>query len=201
MRGVTDEQRIENAKRCIAEWQERNPDKIKKAQKRYYETHADQRRENTRKWHKKNKARDVESQRAYRAANPEKRRAYLDAHRTEHNAYSRKSRQRYPERVAAYARRYRVEKPHILKALSNKRRAQKTAAGGSFTGGEWRALCELYDHTCLACGKREPDIKLTADHVIPVSKGGNSYITNIQPLCRSCNSSKGARIIDYRGAQ
>jgi 5-methylcytosine-specific restriction endonuclease McrA len=39
---------------------------------------------------------------------------------------------------------------------------------------------------------------LTADHIVPVELGGSSYISNIQPLCQTCNSSKGIRIIDYR---
>jgi 5-methylcytosine-specific restriction endonuclease McrA len=33
---------------------------------------------------------------------------------------------------------------------------------------------------------------------VPVALGGSSFIANIQPLCRSCNSSKQDRIIDYR---
>lgn len=70
--------------------------------------------------------------------------------------------------------------------------------GGSYSDDEWYELKEYYDFTCLCCGRREPEIKLSADHVLPVALGGSSYISNIQPLCVSCNSRKGTRTIDYR---
>lgn len=198
VRGVTDEQRIGNAKRCISEWQQRNPDRVKAIQRRHYETHTEKRKENSRKWREANQSRDKARNRAFYHSHKQKRRAYLDANRGAHNEHARLSRRRHPERVAAYARRYRAQKPHILKAISNRRRARKLAAGGSFTAGEWRALCVLYDHTCLCCGRREPEITLVADHVVPLSKNGSNDIGNIQPLCFSCNSRKYNRTIDYR---
>lgn len=76
-----------------------------------------------------------------------------------------------------------------------KRRAQWNNAEGSFTGDEWETLCARYDYKCLACRKKKP---LTVDHIKPLDKGGSNYIDNIQPLCKSCNSSKGSREIDYR---
>jgi 5-methylcytosine-specific restriction protein A len=43
---------------------------------------------------------------------------------------------------------------------------------------------------CSACGSTTD---LTGDHRIPLSKGGTSTLENIEVLCRSCNSAKGAR--------
>ena len=70
----------------------------------------------------------------------------------------------------------------------------KRANGGTFTRKEWLQICSYYGEKCLKCGKNE----VTIDHVIPVSCGGKSSIDNIQPLCRSCNSSKNNKEIDYR---
>ena len=57
------------------------------------------------------------------------------------------------------------------------------------------------DNKCLACGKSEPEIKLTVDHIIPLSKGGKHIRNNIQPLCFSCNVRKYTAIVDYRRGQ
>lgn len=47
---------------------------------------------------------------------------------------------------------------------------------------------------CEHCGARHaPGNPLTTDHIIPLSKGGQSVESNAQVLCRRCNSSKGTR--------
>lgn len=74
------------------------------------------------------------------------------------------------------------------------RREQLKANGGSHTVNEWRLLCALYDWKCASCSKKRP---LTKDHIIPVIQGGTDDISNIQPLCRPCNSSKHGRAMRY----
>lgn len=75
--------------------------------------------------------------------------------------------------------------------------ARKNGAIGSHTYGEWELLKAQYNWTCPCCGRKEPEIKLTEDHIIPLSKGGSDNIENIQPLCLSCNSKKNNKIIKY----
>ncbi len=83
----------------------------------------------------------------------------------------------------------------IVRSSHHRHRARVKGGGGSFTTAEWRALCEQCGNVCARCKQSKP---LTADHVIPVSKGGSSNIENIQPLCKACNSSKCDKTIDYR---
>lgn len=55
-----------------------------------------------------------------------------------------------------------------------------------------RELKAIYASACFFCGTRD---KITIDHIIPISRGGNHSIGNLQPLCKSCNSSKKTRFI------
>jgi len=62
---------------------------------------------------------------------------------------------------------------------------------GTYTYEEWEELKKKCNYTCIDCGRSEPEIKLTRDHIIPVTKpGATNYISNIQPRCGSCNSRK-----------
>lgn len=84
-----------------------------------------------------------------------------------------------------------------VRQINRNRRAREIGAEGSFTPEEFSALCEKYGNMCLCCGQ---ETKLTADHVVPLVKGGTNWIDNIQPLCGPCNSGKKDKTIDYRKA-
>lgn len=91
---------------------------------------------------------------------------------------------------------------NIKKILEwNRRRSlEKKGVIGSHTVEEWENLKKYYNFRCLKCSKTEdqlkeewrgtPFVKLTKDHIVPISRGGTDYIWNIQPLCVSCNSRK-----------
>lgn len=75
--------------------------------------------------------------------------------------------------------------------------SRRTNLRGTFTSREWEELKKSFNYICLSCKKQEPSIKLTIDHIIPVSKGGSNKLENIQPLCLSCNQIKGVKIISF----
>lgn len=81
--------------------------------------------------------------------------------------------------------------------MEEQRRTRIMGNGGLHTMGEWKLLIIQYNFTCPSCKKSEPEIKLTQDHIIPLTKGGSNNIENIQPLCRNCNSKKYTKIIKY----
>ena len=50
------------------------------------------------------------------------------------------------------------------------------------------------NHKCLKCGAEDG---LSIDHIVPVSKGGQNTLGNLQTLCMPCNISKGVTTISY----
>lgn len=141
-------------------------------------------REYSRKWKQENKDKVREQ-----------KKRYYQTHRQRILGETRQDRQLNPSKYSQKDRLYRERYPEKRTIKHNLRRTKLTEAGGSYTAEEWGALCEQYDNRCVCCGKKK---KLTFDHVIPVSKGGTSDISNGQPLCRRCNSSKGDKTTDYR---
>ena len=84
------------------------------------------------------------------------------------------------------------------KLFLNKRwRATRSGAEGGHKQGEWETLKTQYNWTCPCCKRSEPEVILTEDHIIPLSKGGSDNVENIQPLCKSCNCRKHTDIIKY----
>ena len=77
------------------------------------------------------------------------------------------------------------------------RRKRIKQQGGTHSAGEWETLKAQFNWTCPSCKKVEPEIKLTRDHIIPISRGGTDNIENIQPLCKPCNSKKHTQTIKY----
>lgn len=109
---------------------------------------------------------------------------------------ARKWAQSHHERRLEICRKWDHKNRDYSRVKTQNRRAKLTGNGGRITKDEWLAILDKYGHRCIVPGCNRTDV--TMDHVVPVELGGKTSIENIQPLCQYHNSSKGARIIDYR---
>ena len=67
---------------------------------------------------------------------------------------------------------------------------------GTGSSNKWRKIREQIirrDGCCQMCGSDE---RLSVDHIVPRTLGGDDNPNNLQVLCSSCNSSKGGRFFD-----
>ena len=103
----------------------------------------------------------------------------IETRRIKTNATNRKWREQNREKWSA-----------INRLQQHKRRAL-----GPIHSTEWIAKVAMLKNECQICFKTEPEIKITIDHIIPVSKGGTNHISNLQPLCMRCNQMKHNRIL------
>ena len=167
---------------------------VKQYQHTRYHQNVEREREKARRYYREHTAQECARIRAWRKNNPEKMRANREKKREWDLRYRQRNREKLVERKRIWSQ----ANPEKVKAIRAKRRAREKGAIGHFSAAEWLTLKERYGGECLCCGNAEPGVKLTVDHVMPLSRGGSNNITNIQPLCLPCNVSKAVKATDYR---
>ena len=81
----------------------------------------------------------------------------------------------------------------MVKRRDAKRRANLRLTDCNVTADEWFLILEKYQNKCVYCGKESE--MLTMDHFVPLAEGGTHTKENVVPACRSCNSSKGRKLM------
>jgi 5-methylcytosine-specific restriction endonuclease McrA len=99
--------------------------------------------------------------------------------------YKRKYTAENPQKFADRVRSWQQRNPEKVRAISHRKRARKNA--NAVYEILPKHLARLYTSPCIYCGATE---NITADHVVPVSRGGSHGIGNLVPACGRCNSSK-----------
>lgn len=85
----------------------------------------------------------------------------------------------------------------LAKANKEKRheRLSRARSKGTHTKDQWDSLVRFCGEKCVKCSSEDALVK---DHIVPIYQGGSDGLDNLQPLCRPCNSSKGAESQDFR---
>ena len=147
------------------------------------------------KWDKKNPKRTQERKNKWQAKN----RIYnKEKVQSSIKTWYINNKEKVKAKTKEWSKNNKDKRREISRRYAQKRRALILNSEGTFTQDEWYKVKQTYKNTCLSCGRKEPDVKLTADHVKPITRGGANTIDNIQPLCQPCNSSKGTKTKDYR---
>ena len=98
-----------------------------------------------------------------------------------------------PQRVVDRNREWRKLNPEKVLAKNQRRRASKAKVVVENVAPS--AIYERDAGICQLCKKPVEREKMTLDHVVPLSKGGPHTFGNLQLAHRSCNSSKGAKLL------
>lgn len=121
---------------------------------------------------------------AWKAANPDKVKEFAGKYREKHNLELRRKNVEY--------RQSNPTDPKTRVIREARRRTRKLECGGSFTKTDIEKLLHSQMGKCVYC-KISIATKYSVDHIIPLALKGTSNPSNLQLLCRPCNSSKGGR--------
>jgi len=156
-----------------AKYRQKNLEKVRARDKRYHQEHKEERK----KYYQKNKKRELERGRAWREKNNPERLGYYKEYHKNHL---------FEHRLHESKRRIKLKSINIEHA---------------FTKEEWEQKIALTSGICPRCNKEYSDgYGLTMDHNPPLSKASTNFvytIEHIQPLCMSCNSSKGNKMGEH----
>ena len=97
-----------------------------------------------------------------------------------------------PQRVRDAGARTRARHPEVMKIYNNEMPKLRAGIDGAVRADQWFAVRAFFGNCCAYCGGNK---RMTIDHVVPLSRGGEHDITNIVPACQSCNSAKGCRFM------
>lgn len=162
-------------------WWSENQEAYRAKSKLWRMNNPEKKRDANRKWESENKAKVLLSQRKHYHANLKKMQAKRKKYRSENI-----------DKERAYSAAYRKAKPHMKVATEARRRARKRMAAGDHKGSDILLIRKMQKDRCGYC-RVKLNGKGEVDHIVALANGGSNYKTNLQILCKSCNSSKRAR--------
>lgn len=156
----------------------KDPKAAREYAREYREKNPEKARESVRRWHEKNPSYSS----AHYASNIEDERAKRRLWHEENKDRSRE-----------LNKRWRDENPDARRAKCARQRAARQSAPQGDPREIAQREAELREEPCVACGSTN---NITIDHILPISRGGAHDVDNLQALCGSCNSSKGAKTME-----
>ncbi len=175
-------------------WAKKNRDKLAAACRRWRKRHPERQKASTYRWRRKNLAKWNTYQRRWRRKNRDRTNRLLRTKRTlrsdAYNAKRRDYRRRNLVKLRSAARRYYCKNWEKKRIEHHGAVAKRKGAAGKYTRQEWLQLLAAYRYRCAYCNRRLTRKTGSADHIVPLGRGGTNWIENIVPSCLSCNQRK-----------
>jgi 5-methylcytosine-specific restriction endonuclease McrA len=165
-------------------WRNSHREKVREYGKVYREENREKFEIYIKSYREQNRDKAKETTRLWRIANPERSRQLVSEWRAAN-----------PEYVKEMKRSWVKRNPEKARALWANRDARARGAEGKHTASDILWLYQQQAGRCEACRKKlikKGKKKYHIDHMVPLSLGGNNYVSNLQLLCRSCNVRKNA---------
>lgn len=153
------------------------------------------RAQQSREYYAANRTRYAQVRHDWHIANKEsvsaRKRVYRDQSLARITEQQRRWYEGHREVVRKKSKEWKLTHPEKVRLMSQRgTRMRRARLGGIVISTEnWRGVLEKAGNRCLYCGAVGD---LHIEHFIPVSRGGQSTLTNILPACEPCNKSKGA---------
>ena len=122
--------------------------------------------------------------------NKEHYKEHYENNKEHYKEYQKEYREANKEYYKEHYKEYRQtpEGKAARKRANHKHRTKKKGNGGSYTSEQWNQCLDYFNHCDAYTG--EPLESTEIEHIIPVDKGGTTYIYNLVPANRSTNASK-----------
>lgn len=161
-----------------------DPDHARALARADYWRHLEARKAKNRAWRERNRAHVVSYQRRYN-----------EAHRAAKAAYQRRRRASWsPEERRERGRLWR--QANREKCAARERRRRERIANAPVVEKIDRLRVIRRDGSrCYLCGRLLARHEITLDHVVPLERGGPHTEGNLRVACRSCNASKGTKLL------
>lgn len=156
-------------------WREKNKEELSLKKKEYYLKNADEKKKKVKEYQQKNREKIKERKRKYRLDNIE--------------IFSKKDKEYYKKNIDKIKEYRKTEKAKNIQINARHKRRSVIKDGCASTNDIGRLKRSV--SVCIYCERKfSKHIIKTIDHIIPLSKGGQHELSNLQVICNSCNCKK-----------